>query len=118
MNLPPGHYGWERESERCFEGWIALQILYRHGRLHMYRSGTDLLARSRQSLFVVTSGLVKMSYTDPFGSLQEYFLASGTAPWDPASHAGNRGRGMLTSPEPRSSLSWGVFNAIAIMSVA
>jgi len=45
----------------------------------MYRSGTDLLLRRTQSLFVVTNGLVKVSYTDPFGSLQEYFLASGEA---------------------------------------
>lgn len=43
----------------------------------MYRSGTDLLLRQSQSLFIVTSGLVKVTYTDPFKDLQEYFLASG-----------------------------------------
>ena len=43
----------------------------------MYRSGTDLFLRQTQSLFIVTSGLVKVTYTDPFKDLQEYFLASG-----------------------------------------
>ena len=43
----------------------------------MYKSGTDLLVRQSQSLFIVTSGLVKVTYTDPFKDLQEYFLASG-----------------------------------------
>ena len=63
----------------CQDRWqtIGVQILYRHGKLHMYRSGTDLLLRQRRSLFVVTNGLVKVSYTDPVGGLQEYFLASG-----------------------------------------
>ena len=43
----------------------------------MYKSGTDLLVRQSKSLFIVTSGLVKVAYTDPFKDQQEYFLASG-----------------------------------------
>ena len=73
MELRAAHMCQAKQSRRT----SGVQILYRHGRLHMYRSGTDLLLRRRRSLFVVTSGLVKVAYTDPFGGLQEYFLASG-----------------------------------------
>lgn len=43
----------------------------------MYKSGTDLLVKQSHSLFVVTSGLLKVTYTDTSDNLQEYFLASG-----------------------------------------
>lgn len=43
----------------------------------MYKSGTDLLVRQSQSLFIVTSGLLKVTYNDTSNNLQEYFLASG-----------------------------------------
>ena len=66
-------------TEVWLNGSEPLQILYKHGRLQMFRSGTDLAIRKTKSLYVVTSGLLKVSYSDPQDNTQEYFLASGAA---------------------------------------
>ena len=67
-------------------GSVLSQILYKHGRLQMFRSGTDLAIRKTKSLYVVTSGLLKVSYSDPQDNTQEYFLASGASNLCSSSH--------------------------------
>ena len=57
--------------------FLLLQVLYRHGKLHMYRTGTHLPSGPTRSMFVVTSGIVQVTYTDPQGLQQSYHLATG-----------------------------------------
>ena len=46
----------------------------------MLQSEENLCVRKSRSIFIVTSGLIKVAYTDPQGNHQEYFLASGQLP--------------------------------------
>ena len=53
------------------------QVLFHHGTLRMYKNEAELDAGEKGGLAIVTSGLLRVTYTDPDGHIQEFFLASG-----------------------------------------
>ena len=55
-----------------------MQVLYRHGRLMMYRNqGTIRQDSQEDGIFVVVSGLVRVTYNAVEEAPQEYFLGTG-----------------------------------------
>lgn len=55
------------------------QVFYRHGRLRMYRQCQAVRVAGQDGLTIVVNGLVRISYRDPFGSHQQFFLGTGAA---------------------------------------
>lgn len=59
----------------------AVQSLYRHGRLKMYSSqATIRQSTSEDGIFIVGSGLVRVTYQDMADSSHEYYLGTGQLP--------------------------------------
>ena len=57
---------------------LPAQVLYRHGRLMMYRNqGTIRQDSQEDGIFVVVSGLVRVTYNAVEEAPQEYFLGTG-----------------------------------------
>ena len=57
-----------------------LQVLYRHGRLMMYKNqGTIRQNKQEDGIFVVISGLVRVTYHAVDDIPQEYFLGTGAS---------------------------------------
>ena len=55
-----------------------VQVLYRHGRLMMYRNQGMIRQDSQEDgIFVVISGLVRVTYNAVDEDPQEYFLGTG-----------------------------------------
>ena len=55
-----------------------MQVLYRHGRLMMYRNQGMIRQDSQEDgIFVVISGLVRVTYNAVDEDPQEYFLGTG-----------------------------------------
>ena len=53
------------------------QVFYRHGRLRMYRQCQAVRVAGQDGLTIVVNGLVRISYRDPFGTHQQFFLGTG-----------------------------------------
>ena len=60
------------------------QVFYRHGRLRMYRQCQAVRVAGQDGLTIVVNGLVRISYRDPFGSHQQFFLGTGAPDAAPA----------------------------------
>ena len=52
-------------------------MFYRHGRLRMYRKCQAVRVAGQDGLTIVVNGLVRISYRDPFGNHQQFFLGTG-----------------------------------------
>ncbi len=57
--------------------WCRAQVFYRHGRLRMYRQCQAVRVTGQDGLVIVINGLVRISYRDPFGNHQQFFLGTG-----------------------------------------
>lgn len=58
----------------------AVEVFYRHGRLRMYRRCQAVRVSGQDGLVIVINGLVRISYRDPFGNHQQFFLGTGASP--------------------------------------
>lgn len=67
-----------RVDSCIFQHCIPVQVLYRHGRLRMYKSQVTIRQSSNENgIFIVGSGLVRVTYRDLSDTSHEYFLGTG-----------------------------------------
>lgn len=80
---------------RCCNRAGAAQVFYRHGRLRMYRRCQEVRTAGQDGLAIVINGLVRISYRDPFGNHQQFFLGTGALPAGTSAQHPPRGRSWL-----------------------
>ncbi len=57
-----------------------MQVVLRHGQLHMCRNQEMVRSgKDGRGFFIVINGLVRIGYRDPLGNTQEYFLGTGAS---------------------------------------
>ncbi len=58
-----------------------MQVVLRHGQLHMCRNQEVVRSgKDGRGFFIVINGLVRIGYRDALGNTQEYFLGTGARP--------------------------------------